>query len=1378
MRDSKTLLKVFLGFIALSGVVNAAEKSEALTKNVIADFANKTTRADFRTTCTYDATSNKMYVGAVEAGANEYAITELSTADGSDIIKTALTPDQIYAVPGEEDLVANPLYNCRVWEMDCFIAGANKYVAALVQLEGETGVGGSRLAVINVADPKETYISSVAMSCEDATGTESRFLKLAVGHKGSAVSTVTAKVILCAVADPDTMQFDSSKSTVGIRGFEIPSSPTDNSLTQLDINGATGGSGMKMGATASMMSTKMRRLTSMVVNTWNNAGTQCYTFYLGGHMSDSTLGVCGFYLNGSDVVTTLNHSTGGTLLNGDATAAAGFPELSRVHNIEVQTNGTRAHLIVQAGASSKEKNNFYALSLKTGAAGTGGKLAQGTTDSVAAARSETWLAQATNGVYTAVGRVIVGNAPFALSPGSYVTGVSLRGNVLYVSTINDSFGYEVWVTTATVTSNNIASWSNWQRINNSALANVGAFATNGSYVWAITDGKTAYVKDALASPFTVSLPSLGLANTKDLEARVHLRNVVALDAVNKQLVVAAAVAPDGRSFDEVNNYNIATGAFTTADEVNAESPITGKGIWDMALITNADGGVDRYYLPKTETTGGKMIVKVASDGTITSITADAYTAPEGYTGNTRRETFFQDGDAVDSRCVKIVAGRNFANTANVLYCFIPDAADGDTRYFKGESEYDMIKVLNADLTVASGSIDFATLLDTGAGTGHEMSGGNIESLQCAYWEPTIRCLYLGGAKNSGDDPALALAKYTDATTIAGSAAFVDGQGSDDTFRDVYQISSLQTVGSTARTILLVNATSSAVSGKDVATGGIYAIPVLTSGANKGKPCGADYSTVAEDTDGTWSQSTNPELFNVGGASGIPWNSKAVVVNMRTVGTQLFVTIANPPGVTGLTGVFSCRAVCSAAGALVGWTPWQLVGSLSASMQAVELDATYAKHIGLDFASGRPTVATWRSDAQVSAYDQLAAALNTDFANNGGVYSLAGHSARVNTAYDLDAGDGATMNMIVATGNKAVAIAHVGYTVDTTKSTVYNPEKTNQYGYKSFLNDAALLSLGGIYCSAMSRGTAGWIFVGGENGVAALRVSGETGDKGKGWTGSLPASLQDATSSSTTPAAMTWLKLTGITGPVHKMITVYDKDTHTESLVVMTPSGVHAFTLSAAKFQDVDATALGHASLTTFTSGVSERVWDIAPLDRATGTFAVATTRGLYVCKYDTAEEDGDLTVVGEVVDGDEASLGRIASISVIAPVITAANPIYRLDLVTANARTDVSKHISVDLTINVSTGAIVGTPAVAVVKTLDRMTTQVVHRDGVYTYNASTPNRKPSALKYLAESASDNDPVDAGLPIFTGTTLGPVTSVSADGSRLISVGGRVYVQST
>jgi len=1392
MRNSRILLKLFMALVGFSGAIHALSTSTTLSKNVIADLNDRATRYDSRTTCAYDSSGNRFFVGATESGAGEYAISMLTTTDGSDIIKAALTPAQIYEIPGEDALVANPAYNARVWEMEYFVIGAVKYVAAIIQLDGETGRGGSRLVIINTADAKETYVSAAAMSCEDATGTASRFVKLAAAHKGS---DATARIVIAAVADSTTNEFSTAAtSNAGLRAFAIPASPTDNALTQIDINGGTAGSGKLMANTAALMSTKMRRLTSMV---WDSRSK---VLYLGGHMSDSTLGICGFYLSGSDAVTTLNHSTGGTLISGDATVAAGFPELSRVHSLKVHDNGTRAHLIIQAGSSSRETNNFYALSLTTGVAGAVGKLAQGTTvASAATLRSQTWLALGTNGVYSSTARGLVGNSQFPLAKGSVVTGVNLVGNNLYVSTSGASAGNELWLATATVTTNNIASWTAWTRVRNTTLKDVGGFATNGTYVWAVLDRSSVYVNSAIGSFDDFNQASLGLANIKDLDARVRLRKIAAFDSVNRELILGSATVPDsdGYAIDSLSNYLPATGALATADEVNAASPLASKAIWDMALVTNSDGGIDRYILPNTEigetpSSGGKMIVKVASTGAVTSITADVYTSPEGYTGNTRRQTFFQDGadPVVDSSCVKILSGKDYATTANVLFAFIKDGDDSPgsgESYFRGETAFDLIKVLNADLSV-HGTTPLAYLDVVGGMSEY------IRSMQCAYWEPTLNCMYIGSAKyTSADgtdytDPGISLIKFSNATTLAGAPLFANGDGTETSFRDVYQISSLQTAGSTARTILLVSGTPTNDFG-DVSTGNVYAIPVLTSGSNKGKAVGVDYTTVAADVDGTWNQATRPDLFNVGGA--IPWNSKSAIVDIKTVGLNVFVTVANAPGITGLTGVFVTTAICSTAGALLGWTPWQLAGGLNTSMQTVAFDAVSGKLIGLELASGMPTVASWKSPEDVSAFDQLAKAFNTDFANNGGVYSLASHTARTGVTYADDALSAASMNMVVATGNKAVAIAHVGYKADSATATVYNPDSTNIYGYKSFMNDSALISLGGVYCSAMSRGSAGWIFAGGENGVAVLRVSGATGDAGKGWTGGVPTSLQDTTSSSTSLSAMTWLKIPGITGPIHKMITVYnysgtsvDADNHVEALIAMGPRGVYAFTLAAGKFTDADATALQLSSLTEFTSGVSERVWDIAPLYRGAGMFAVGTTRGLYVAKL--TGDTPTLSVVAEIEDADSASLGAVASISVIHPIITSAqNPVYRVDCVTANARTDVSKHYSSEVTfvqlgdMSAGKGAVSGTPSATLVKTLDRMTTQILNAAGVYSYSAGVPNRKSASLQVLSSSIqSSTDPVLDGLEIPTGSTLGQLTTVGADGSRLITVGGRVYVKST
>lgn len=1371
---------MLFGVLAFSGMCGAASTSLALTVPVTPDVNDTTSRWEYRVTTTYDAASNRYFTGAVEAGAGEYAITMFTTTDGSDLIKTGLTPVSIYAVNGESDLVANPLYNAKVWEIDFFISGANTYVAAIMQLAGESGVGGSVVAVINTADPKETYISGAAMSLDGESAgtanTASRFVKLVSGQTGA---DATISMVFAAVADPTTGEFDTSKSTVGIRGYVIPTTPEDNSLTELDMLGGTG-KGVKLGSTAAMMSVKMRKLTSMKFDSFSKA------LYLGGYMSDDTLGLCGFYLSGTNVFTTLNNTTGGTLLN--SSTATGFADLSRIHHISIQNDGTRSHLILQAGSSSKDRTNFYALSTSTGAAGTKGKLAQGTATTVATARSQLWMAIGANGVYSTPARAVVGNAPFPLAPAAVVTKVAMVGNVFYVATWNAATGNsDVWKATATLSSNYIASWSAWQNFANTALNNVTGFATNATYAWAVLDRYSVYVNSAIGSAAAVVQPSLGLANIKDPSERTRLRKIVRYDETNRQVILAAPTTPDNTSMYASENYTVATGARAVSAEVAAlSSLITGTAVWDVAVSSTGD----RYYLLNvipdttfTGTTGGQVIVKVPADGsTPTSISSAGLSTPN----NTQRVAFFKDGNGTPavSRCIKMVPGTNPATGLPVLFCLIPDAADVDVNYFQGNSSYDLVKVLNADLTDPSKSITYQSVID--GTTGHHMSG-NISGLQCAYWDSTLARLYLGGRKSSGQDPALSILSL-DSGSMTGSCAFASGNGTALSIRDVYQLSSMHLSTDTTTTIRSILLVGGGRTGDHTSDAGAYvsALPLVRYGSSKGNVAtinalntALDYTITATTTDLTWSVSTNAHLFNVGGTA--PWNTQAALIEMKVVDKTLFVTIANPPGITGQSGVFSTTAVVDSTGTLVAWTPWAPVASLTGSMQNVVFDPTSAQVLGLDLASGRLAVPAWKAPGSASSFDKLVKALNNDFADKGGVYNLASHKMVEGILHNNNVGTGVSANLIVATGNKKVALGHVHYKTSGGVSSQYNPDASNVYGYKLFSNDAALSALGNIYCSTASSGSSGWIFVGGEAGVAVLRVPGTGSNAGKGWSESVPSTLLDTTSTGSGLADMTWFNLPGITGPIYQMTTVYDAFGHGESLIAIGKGGVYAVRLAASKFTDAAAgtdISVDSVSVLSATAGASERMWCVEPLYRGMGTFAVGTTLGMYVVRYPATGLAP--TVLAEVVDGDSNSLGPVASIVATRPIVTASNnPRYTIDCVTAAARTDVSKHYRVNVSFVYSSGAVSGTYVPSLIGTLDRMTTQILNNAAVDTYVAGVPNRLPASLKVLSTTLEGSaDPVVNGLTAPSmASSIGRTAVVGCDGSKLVTVDGRVYVQS-
>ena len=1414
MSNRRALLQVLLGIVMFGGVCSAGEKTLSLGMNVTPSISDKTSRFEFRTTTTYDSVSangGKLYVGATDAGAKEYAVSALTTADsGLTIDKAALAPALIYSNPSDTSaaLIANPVYNARIWELSYFPCFDKLYVAAIVQAAGDSGNGGSLLAVINVADPKETYISATATTLENevagTAGAASKFVKLAVGDNYSA-GAPTQKIVFAAIADPTIGEFDTSKATVGLRAFTAPkTSSANNSLVELDMNssGVAATKGVKLGLASTMMSTKMKRLTSMV---WDVTSR---VLYLGGYMLDGFPGICGFYLAASDVLTTLNHSTGGTLLDHGTNV---LPELSNVHSLSISKYGSsNPHLIIQSGTTPQEKNRFFTLGLVTGAAGTAGKFSQGVTNTAATQRSEMWLAKNTNtsatglGLYTTAARCVIGNASISLPAGAFITHVSVlpTGTMskVYVSTWNAGTGSEVWVSTVTRSGVYANTWTNWQKISNTELNKVTAFATNGSYVWAVLDRKSAYVKDSTGSAVTIAQPSLGLANVKDSATRTRLRQVAVFDAVNRTMLSAATAVPNSDSMKTVNSFNAGTRATASATEATTASPVKDAAIWDMATITNGSGYVDKYYLVHTEiaqspSSGGKVIVKVPGDGSaITSISSavgQGVVSVAGYTGDTPRQTFFQDAVNGDSRCLKIVAGQKLNDGTPVLFCFIPESGATDAQAFRGHtfgsSGYnDMIKVLDANLVPIGSGVAYRSTIGS--------MTGNMIGMQSAYFDYSSKYLYVGSQKATGDDyPGLSVYSIS-TTTLSGAPVFSSGWagslGTDDSVRDIYKIANLRTVGTTPRNILLMAGTVSGDFG-DSNPGGVYAIPVSSTGT----AVQANYTTAAAQTNtGTvWRKNSSPHLFYVGGST-LPWDLQAAVMDIKVVSNgsaltspppDVYVTIANPPGMTSPAGVFRTTAVCAANGDLVGWTPWVSLGGSNASAQTVAIDDASGRLIAIDLASGQPIVPAWKASTDTSMYDQLAEALNTDFANEGGVYNIASYRATNGIVHNNATGTARSMQMVVATGNKKVALAHVGFKDTSIPQFSNNPSRTDIYSYKTFLSDSALQSLGQIYCSAMSPGSNGWVFVGGQKGVAVLRVAGAGAHAGKGWTTNVPSSLQDVNGSATALADMTWLKVPDIDDVIREMTVVFDTGTSNKPVVVaLGAKAIYAFIADGSdatyqgKFKDTPASAMSVQTLLPTAFGPSERIWDIAPLYARTGRVLVGTTKGLYHVAFNT-NAWGTPT---EITDGS-ASLGSVASIHVTSPVLGAGsdlsvNPVFMVDCLTAKARTDSGKHFRFPITLNETNGAPVGTPTAILVRALDRMATQVISDGAVTTYHAAKPTAKAASVDVLSKSLEvSGAAVSDGLIAAKGSSMGRIAIIGADGAKLVTVGGRVYVQS-
>jgi hypothetical protein len=1286
-----------------------------------------------RSLSAYDSATNKLYVGASASGATDYAISELTWNSGtSKIDRKGLTASATYSDPDNtsSELVTNyPAYNKEVWDMQLLKAGATTYIAAIMRDIGDSSAGGTRIALIDVSSPKKAFFSPVATTL-DASPANTRFLKIAVGCLGS---DANVPVIFAAIADPTTGHFNTSKDTTGIRAYRIPSSITTNTLAEVDIDGAGSKTGLQLGTVTAKISNKLRRLTSMH---WD---ADLKRLYLAGHNVDNTAAVYAFYMSGSDEL---------TALAAEPFSTTAVNELSKVHNISVMKNvggsATKFHAIIHAGETPTSRNNIYALALvnKSGTAAEHGRFADmenlgshSYTNDPTSTIGQTWLERnGTTGLYDHEKYIVVGRGALPIPPRSHVTSVKTVGNKVYASVANATKGSELWVSTVTINANgefaegaNPSAWSAWQRVNSADLHDLDAFAVGGSSVWAVKErSKAAYYSSipAAAAPTTSTLAP------KDATVRMRFRRLGLYDKQDKQFYVGAVNT--GQGAQAIQKKRGATGAETDLNKSNFNN----KAIWDMTLLDEADGTRSLIVLPHTEigetpSSGGKAIVKVAADGTVTEI------------NSTDNAALFKDGNATPeaSRCIKVVAGAKPDGTP-VIFSFIPDA--GQTSFDGGNVE-DIIRLHNADLTTTLTSVkDYkATIGDL-----------NIDRIESVHWDSTLQRLYIGAHKGGGTDIGLSFVNLT------GNGADFETSGKllagDLGFKHILHVKTLHT---SARSYLILNGTAD-----DVSTAKVYALPIVRShatAANVGKIAqAADLTAPTTDhgTNATWTSSS--ALAKIGGGD-LPVNAKAIVSALRVVGDTVFATVVNPLGINGSEGVFASTAIIDTNNELVGWTTWKHYAGQVYGTQEFDIDETTGDIVSLEHDSPVVKETKWKVAQEESALHNLAKSFNTDFAAKGGVYSLSDHIITDGTK---------SSDIVLATGYGRVGIGHIQHKTST-ENRLYDPYRSNYYGYKFFDNDTELDKLGPIFRATASTGTTGWIFAAGHGGLAALRV----GSNGKGWTGSVPEDLRDATSTTVGISDMTWKVIDGITGPIYKSFTITDTSSN-QWVVAAGEKELYAFQPTAGKLKDSSPDALALETLSSFSSATDEVIHDVQPLHETKGTMLVATSKGLYLAQIRGLN---DFVKLSEIQNTGSASIGPVASLHITHPSSKAANHWYTIDLLTSQLVKNKSSHYRVKLNLNTTSGDKIGTPTAALVTNLENMRNDI-RTEGPFTHYTAIGDHygEPAGLHTLERSQEGSGvPARGSLDAPSRGRISSAALTSSTGAGLVAVGGAVHVRS-
>ncbi|MFC1854777.1 hypothetical protein ACFLY6_02830 [Candidatus Dependentiae bacterium] len=374
---------------------------------------------------------------------------------------------------------------------------------------------------------------------------------------------------------------------------------------------------------------------------------------------------------------------------------------------------------------------------------------------------------------------------------------------------------------------------------------------------------------------------------------------------------------------------------------------------------------------------------------------------------------------------------------------------------------------------------------------------------------------------------------------------------------------------------------------------------------------------------------------VGGGIAVPTAAQesGSIVDIQVVGDTVFA--ASTSGGTGELGIFASTAIFSTGGTIQAWTPWERVGGIYKEVYNFTMDTAngnlwyvYKTTHAADtmainnWTGGNATASNGMADLKTTAVVGIDAALPL---TEGGVYSATHFGCMTPGLYN---GVGfAGHSWAVFTGNHQVVAARTGggdYVNAAPELLPTVPTDDYSATYVKEFTDAALDELGEIYCSEFSRdgdvADTGWLFVGGQNGLAVWSVDAT----GAGWAaGSGLANVAGL-------GTATFKRFTDLPGPVYAMRSdgVY--------LYVMTDKKLYRITLAADKF--TLATPQGILSDTNdivmYECAADEWMLCMEAVAGSNDTAAVgargyiATTKGLYYrtdwngtgASYDTTAE--------------------------------------------------------------------------------------------------------------------------------------------------------------
>ncbi|MBM3894526.1 hypothetical protein FJ366_02940, partial [Candidatus Dependentiae bacterium] len=885
---------------------------------------------------------------------------------------------------------------------------------------------------------------------------------------------------------------------------------------------------------------------------------------------------------------------------------------------------------------------------------------------------------------------------------------------------------------ATGKSGKLKGWTPWERVNstafNSPIVTFGIDTVGSDRVMVLFDNNHVNEFVGTALPTFAQYPQNSFALvTPTASARAPKLDIADLTTLwrNRRLglflpgfnLFYAASANKDMQSNSLVGYGVGgTGQGLTQHFVSHED-ILNKAIWTTALHESGILVVTHSEIDETTLNyGGKRLFLVDASRTI-------------FSRNVATDVKDSAGTASRIFALSFVPK---ATTNGIVLAAIPDAARND--FSSGNNNciraftHTVITTLDSenkpvvtasDMLPYSGTNFVYSLADGSSAlalqTGQTGDPLTYRSLEDMYSDPISQITYLAFTKatdgknsDSDDDAGLVFIGWNDAETGQRySGKLLEGSVDNTTgFKHILKVRSMYTktdleAPANNKSYLIFNGTNHAGVATDGSGQGavrlnkIYALPLVSSGTHRGKiATDSTHATAAVLAPQTWSETADSAANyakHVVGGGYLPTHQRSVVTDILVSGRAVFVSVANPQGVTGRRGVFVSQALTDLDENLVGWTEWQCIGGANENIASLGYDASTDTLIAVNHDSSFIQKIGWNTNEKITGVNSsrqniysFARALQEDFsAGTSKMYGMQFMSCYSNDHQD-------STHLFGAFGYNKIALGFCTKNVGAFAVGSFRyPYKLDPTKYMVFAQDTDLDQIKSIYCIAAAPRLPGWVFAGGYRGLAVLR----NGSNGRGWT-SLPGSFADTNSGAYTALnSQTWKVLSAVSGPVYKILvttTVVNETSALAPLVIcMGRQGLTGFVATEGKFKDSSPEALEAFNTAEIFTDPGEYMRDIALIGGK--MFLVGTNKGLYLMQV--SDTNDSFVASPTRIKYQGALMGPIGAIKVTASVAgssTTLNPTglndkwFFVDVLTSRLRKNQSEHYQFKVKLNSS----------------------------------------------------------------------------------------------